>query len=126
MAMTKKERAEMDAAIERAELLAALRWTAPIAPDVAPPRSGADGYTEGYTFNAYSRTVQYEWSSSVSHGTGTAPKEGERYRSGSQGPQWMYSTKAKALSALRHDIETDTARKLLAIDKQLHKDALSL
>jgi len=121
MAMTKKERAEMDAAIERAELLAALRWTAPVQPDVAPPQSGG-GYTEGWVFNAYSSTVQLEWSGSVLHGSGPAPRDGKRASCASQRSQWMYSTKAKALAAMRHEVERESARKLLAIDKRLRDE----
>jgi hypothetical protein len=103
MAMTKKEQAAMQAAIDRAELLAALRWTAPVERDVLPPDSSWRAeYTEGWTFNAYTGIVQQEWRAS-----------------GSQGAQLMYSTQAKALAGLRHEVEREAARKLLAIDRRL-------
>lgn len=117
MAMTKKEQAAMQAAIDRAELLAALRWTGPVAKDVAPPKKG---YSEGWTFNAYSMRVEQGWNDSFAHGSGPAPTDG-RFRSGSQQPQWMFSTEAKALAAMRHEVEIEAAQKLLKIDRLIRK-----
>lgn len=115
MAMTKKEQAAMQAAIDRAELLAALRWTSPVERDVPPP---SDGYSEGWTYNAYSKRVERGWSKCVSHGSGPVPVDG-RYTSASQGAQWMYSTEAKALAAMRHELETMAAKSLLEVDRKL-------
>lgn len=116
MAMTKKEQAEFQAAIDRADTLAALRWTAPVERDVFPPK---DGYTEGWDFNSYTKTAHAGWSSSIHHGTGPAPQDSKRHYTASQNPRRMFSTKAKALAALRHEVEKNTAADLLAIDRQI-------
>ena len=58
------------------------------------------------------------WSGAVSHGTGPAPKAGER-SSGSQQPRRYYSTQALALAAMRHEIEQKAAADLLKIDRQI-------
>ncbi|MFA5897789.1 MAG: hypothetical protein WC829_01620 [Hyphomicrobium sp.] len=117
MAMTKKEKAAMAEAIHRAELLSALRWTAPLAPDIPPPAFGT--YSEGWTFNAFSLRVEKGWSTSTAHGSGPAPKDDRRGVSASQNSRHLYSTQAKALAALRHVVETEAAQKLLGIDRRL-------
>jgi hypothetical protein len=116
MAMTKKERAEFDAAILRAETLAALRWTGPVCKDVEPPNGGC--YADGWDFSSYTAEVWQAWSSSVVHGRGPAPKTG-RHSSASQNGVHLFSTKERALAALRHAIEQEAAAKLLKIDKQI-------
>ena len=113
MAMTKKEQAAMQAAIDRAEALAALRWTAPVAPDVPIPEPGG-AFVTGWTYNEYAREVRPAWSSSVSHGTSTEPG-----RHGTQGPLALYSTRTRALQALRHALELQAAAKLLAVDRAI-------
>lgn len=105
----------MQAAIDRADTLAALRWTAPIQRDVDVPK---DGYSEGWDYNVWKREVFMGWSGTVSHGTGPAPKAGER-RSGIQRPRRYYSTQALALAAMRHEIEQQAAADLLRIDRQI-------
>ena len=122
MAMTKKEKAEMQAAkaemqaaINRAEALAALRWTAPVQPDLDVPENG---YSEGWDYNSYSQCVFTSWSGRISHGTGPAPTEGN-YSSATKGARRLYSTKALALAAMRHDIELKAAADLLKIDRQI-------
>ena len=105
----------MQAAIDRAETLAALRWTNPVQRDVGVPK---DGYSQGWDYNAYTRRVFIGWSGVVSHGTGPAPEAGG-YRSGSQNPRRYYSTQALALAAMRHEIELKTAAELLKIDRQI-------
>ena len=120
--MTKKDQAEMQAAqaamkaaIDRADTLAALRWTAPVRRDVGVPK---DGYSEGWDYNAWTREVFTGWSGTVSHGKGPAPEAGE-HRSGSQQPRRYYSTQALALAAMRHEIEQKAAADLLKIDRQI-------
>jgi hypothetical protein len=114
MAMTKKEQAEMKAAIDRADTLAALRWTAPVRRDVDVPK---DGYSEGWDYNAWTREAFMGWSSTVSHGTGSAPIA--VHKSGSQQPRRYYSTQVRALAAMRHEIEQKAAADLLKIDRQI-------
>ena len=113
--MTKKEQAAMQAAIDRADMLAALRWTAPVQRDVDVPK---DGYSEGWDYNAHSREARPGWSCRVSHGTGPAPEAG-KHRSASQQPRRYYSTQALALAAMRHEIEQKAAADLLKIDRQI-------
>jgi hypothetical protein len=115
MAMNKKEQAAMKAAIDRAEMLAALRWTKPVLPDVNIPETG---YTEGWNYNRYTMRADKAWSSTVSHGTGPLYVEG-RKKIGSQEPQPLYSTEALALAAMRHEIEKKAAALLLTIDRQI-------
>lgn len=115
MAMTKKEQAAMQAAIDRAETLAALRWTNPVQRDVGVPK---DGYSEGWDYNAWTKTVFIGWSSSFLHGPGRAPKAG-KHRNASQQPRRYYSTEALALAAMRHEIELKAAADLLKIDRMI-------
>ena len=115
MAMTKKEQAAMQAAIDRAETLAALRWTGPVERDVCVP---LQGYSEGWDYNAHSMRVWLGWSDRVAHGDGKAPEAG-KYRSGSQGSRRMFSTQAKALAAMRHEIEQKAAADLMRVDRQI-------
>lgn len=116
MAMTKKEQAAMQAAIDRAELLAALRWTSPVNEDVPPPTDG--GYSEGWTFHAHSGIVERKWSGSAFNGRGPAPERGT-HKSGQQGSIWMFSTQEKALSAMRNELEKMAAEELLAVDRRI-------
>lgn len=113
--MTKKEQAAMQAAIDRAETLAALRWTNPVKRDVDVPK---DGYSHGWDYNAWNMNVFIGWSSRVSHGIGAAPDAG-KHKTGSQQPRRYYSTEALALAAMRHEIELKVAADLLKIDRQI-------
>jgi hypothetical protein len=115
MAMTKKEQAAMQAAIDRADTLAALRWTNPVERDVDVPK---DGYSEGWDYNAWNKNVFIGWSSRFSHGTGAAPDAG-KHKTGSQMARRYYSTEALALAAMRHEIELKVAADLLKIDRQI-------
>ena len=115
MAMTKKEQAEMKAAIDRADTLAALRWTNLVPRDVGIPETG---YSQGWDYNASTREVFIGWSSSIYHGTGPAPEPG-KYKRASQEPRRMYSTEALALAAMRHEIEQKAAADLLKIDRRI-------
>jgi len=119
MAMTKKERAEFQAAIDRADTLAALRWTAPVPKDVKPPQRSSE-YVAGWVFNTYSQVVEEAWTTGGSHGSGPIPTvEQRRYSTGSQHSRAMYSTKLLALRALRHSVECKAASDLMKIDRQI-------
>lgn len=113
MAMTKKEKAAMDAAILRAETLAALRWTGPVAFDVPAPVYG-EGYKTGFSIDG-----NPAWSNSVTHGSGQCPKVGDYYRIASQKSSAMFSTRLLALRALRHEEEKMAAAEILKIDIQI-------
>ena len=121
MAISKKERAEFDAALLEARTLAALRWTCPVKPDVPPPRT-IQGYSEGWDFNVHSERVWIGWSTCVSHGNTPAPKDGERHYNGSQNSRAMYSTKALALAALRYEVENLAANRLRDVDDQIRAE----
>ena len=118
MAMTKKEREAVDEAIRRAELLAALRWTTGVDPDVPPPVAYG-GYTEGWDMHSYSQTIERAWSSNVCHGIGPLP---ERNAPAAKNPTYLFSTKKRALMAMRHEIEMRSAELLLKIDKQIQAE----
>jgi hypothetical protein len=113
MAMNKKEQAAMQAAIDRAETLAALRWTEPVERDIGIPEKG---FSEGWDYNTHSQRVWIGWSDRTAHGSGQAPIN-SRIRNGSQGSRKMFSTKAKALAAMRHEVEKNAASELLKIDR---------
>jgi len=117
MAMTKKEREAFDAALKKAEIPGALRWTTPVEKDVPIP---ANGYSQGYA--TYSTSVQESWSGCVSHGSGKAPEHGTRHYSASQGPRNLYSTKLLALRALRHNKELEAAEELWRIDRMIAEE----
>lgn len=118
MAMNKKERAEFDAAIARANMLAALRRTEPVSKDVPPPDCAADrGDTTGWDFNTYTGTVSQYWSTTVSHGSGA-----KRTAYGSQNSKPLFSTRLLALKALRHATEIESATKLARIDEQINQE----
>lgn len=116
MSMTKKEKEEFNAAIRKAKLLAALRWTGNVEPDVKPPSSSDmknGAHTTGYTFNSFSKRISHCWSESVFHGDMPYRKHA------SQGPRWLYSTEALAYAAMRHEIELKAAAELLEIDERI-------
>ena len=113
MAMTKKEKAAFDALLLRAETLAALRWTGPVAFDVPAP-----GYDDGYR-TGFDISGNPAWSNSITHGSGPCPSAGDYYRSASQKPAAMFSTRLLALKALRHETEKRCAADLLKIDRQI-------
>lgn len=111
MAMNKKEQKEL----EDAKIAAALRWTAPVAPDVNPPSPMHPGerLSKGFLFNAHSREVRPSCSSSISHSYGRDDK------TTSQGARALYSTRLLALKALRHECEKQFAEILRIIDKRI-------
>lgn len=117
MAMTKKERAEFDAALEKARILGALRWTEPVKPDLKP----ADGKSiTGWQTGTYGRgSVRQMWSEGWAHGSGA-----KRIANGSasQGGISLHSTQLRALKALRHEVELESAEKLARIDKMIEDE----
>ena len=114
MAITKKERAEFDAAILKASTLAALRWTSPVEPDLMPPTVWKEVVT-GWLYNSYNSCIYQTWSTTINHGSGD-------YSEGAYASQKsvkQYSTRILALKALRYDTELKNARELLRIDKMI-------
>jgi hypothetical protein len=117
MAMNKKEKAEFDAVILKAETLAALRWTEKVEPDLPIPEWNKS--TSGWKFNSYSKSVSKMWSEGGSHGSGDGRRAG--YCASQQGIR-LYSTKALALKAMRYEVELAAARDLLRIDKMIQDE----
>ena len=110
--MNKKERAEYDRVLDECRLLAALRWTAPVAPDVPIP---SEGLSIGYLPIASGSTdarVTEACSSSIYHGH-------SHIKTTTQNPKELYSTRILALRALRHSVERDCAERLARIDRQI-------
>ena len=117
MAMTKKEKAEVDERISRVNTLAALRWTEEVKPDIPKP----DSYSVETTGWSYSTSIFYggdrvetAWSSSGAHGTGSRS-------CGSQGGVGLFSTELLALKALRHSVEKECATRLYRIDRMIEQ-----
>lgn len=125
--MTKKEKAIHDAEIERcnAEIErlktdAALRWTDPVEPDLAVPKTG---FTQGWSINVYTfiqgrhigDCVHEAWSESTRNGWGKRFAEGQ-LQSAAQGGTRLYSTRIRAMKALRHAAEQKTAERLRQLD----------
>ena len=134
MAMTKKELAEWQAKIDalkeqlgQAEAWNAFKRTDPVARDLPPPAPfGGHNYSYGWDYNLHAMTVGYYWSTSTSHGDAVEGCESRPERSsggyGSQGALRLYSTKLKALRALRHAIEKRSAHNLRRIDMCINNE----
>lgn len=118
--VTKKEQAVFDAAIERAETLAALRWTEPVERDVMPPKSLSETlegweFSECRAWDSLSKEAVYPmWTESACHGT----RKPHDYIA-SHGSRQLFSTELLALKALRHAIELKAANTLRQIDARI-------
>jgi hypothetical protein len=117
MAMNKKEREAHEAALNQLRIQGALRFTTKVEFDVPPPLMNSE--TQGWRKNSVSMVVDRGWSESVAHGSGESRKTSH---SGSQGCQWLYSTKLLALKALRNAIEMKAAEQLAAIDLRIEQE----
>jgi hypothetical protein len=123
MAMTKSERTALAHAQLRAERHRALRWSdareIDLLPDVPPPEY--IGYTDGWYCNGPAGKVDRRWSTSSGHGFGPYADYVHSRRSASQGSIALYSTRARALRALRRFVEEDAAQKLAKIDDEINQ-----
>lgn len=129
MAMTKKEQAEFD----KARSYRSLRFSDyPTSTDLDAKSSDA-GLIVGFdinisrvfsmgTISSYSPAVYAAWSERNSHGTGNGSDENRRRSS--QGSVPLYSTKVRALGALRRELEDKFAALLLEIDDAIAEEAL--
>ena len=95
---------------------AALCWTddSDIAPDVPPPKGWRELST-GWVFNVYLRRVDVACSGPASHAVGRTDQ------TTSQRPMHLYSTRERALRALRVALEREFAKELAKIDAQLER-----
>jgi len=117
--VTKAEQAALAqaAAAHEAHIFQALRWTAPIAPDVPPPANGEAGLTTGYAYNSFAAPVVVACSSGHSHAVGSCTK------TTTQGARALYSTRERALGALRAELERDCAKRLAEVDRAIAEAA---
>lgn len=113
MAMTKKERAEFEAALLEARICGALRWTAPVPRDVEIP---VTGIVNGWLFNEHSREVAKSCSSCTAHSFGYWDK------TTTQRPTRLYSTRLLALRGLRHALERQYAEELAKVDSAIAEE----
>jgi hypothetical protein len=113
MSMTKKEKATVEGLL----IEAALRRTSAVEPDVEIPEFG--GLSKGYLPVAetgdYPRVLE-ACSSSVYHGTDSMIK------TTSQGPRRLYSTRLRALRALRFKVEFECAKRLWRVDNAIGEE----
>ena len=114
MAMTKKEKEALDAALTAA----ALRTTADVSADVPPPKSNglAKGWLPVAERSNFPR-VEPACSSSFYHG------KGQQDKTNSQGARSLYSTKILALKALRRAVEKDCAERLRKVDRMIEEES---
>ncbi len=115
MRKTKAAKQAEQEAEERARIRAALHWTddADTTADVPPPE-GWNELTTGYTFNVYSRRVDVACSSPINHAVGRTD------RTTAQRSLALYSTRERALRALRVALEQEFAAELAKIDELIH------
>jgi hypothetical protein len=112
MAMTKKEQAEFEAL--RALCSLHVTETAP-GPDLPPPQFGSQEMTKGWDMYPGS-LVKVGCSTAYSHGSGQTDK------ANSQNPRALYSTRLRALRALRNTVEREVAARLSRIDAEIAKE----
>lgn len=117
--MNKKESAAFEQLQQELRLAKALSWPQPVAPDVAVPNQNEPD-TTGFHFNVFTNRVEPCASSSTHHRWGYS--EMSKVGGNSQQPKALYSTKLRALQALRHEVEKDCAKRLAAIDKQIEEE----
>lgn len=111
--LTKKEIAARAAAEQQARERAALRCA--VAPDVPPPQHGSE-LTTGWLFNTYTRRVDVAYSSAIFHAWGRTD------RTITQGARWLFSTRERALRALRVAMEQEFAAALARVDAQIERE----
>jgi hypothetical protein len=112
--MNKKEQAIVDAAIKRLRIIAALRWSDDVLPDVPIPTDSTLSVGWLPCFNR----VEVACSSAVFHALGRTDK------TNSQQPRKLYSTKLRALRALRYETAMRCAEELERIDTQIEAEAV--
>ena len=120
MAMTKKEKEQVDQLMGELRIMGALRWTFPVRPTVFV---GDDEPVltkkPGYMISLWNREVVRGWTGRVSHGYGDLPDESVRSYTASQGGRKLYATELEALRALRHEVELQSAKNLADVDARI-------
>lgn len=116
MAMTKTEKAAMDALKREVSVARALRWTDEVKRDLMPPKMGGE-VTQGWDIGGAS--VRQAWSSSMYNGSGIYLEGGNGIKS--RDPRSLYSTEELALRALRNTLERKCAEALADIDARIEE-----
>jgi len=109
MSMTKKEQAE----VEKLKVRLALRFTEDVKPDMPAPGYDFRGFSNGWTFNSYSKQVEKSCSSSIFHG------RGQWNKTTSQGAIAQFSMPILAYKAMRREVEERCAHELREIDRSI-------
>jgi hypothetical protein len=118
MAMTKAERAEIDAL----KVKLALRWSGAAPPERMPlPEKG---YVNGWDFNLYRGHAIPCWSERTSHGVDEHRSDDgtQYYMRGNRDGRRLYATKREALIALRLERESECAALLHKIDQLIEAE----
>lgn len=113
--MTKKERQYVSDLQNELLIAKALRFTNPVPPDIEPPDAFGE-LRKGWLFNVYSMVVVKACTSSVFHSYGNDSK------TDAQGSLHLYSTKLRALMALRNSMEKDYATRLARVDRMIEEE----
>lgn len=110
--LMKKSKAGIEAG-HADQIRAALHWSddSDVRPDVPVP--DRNELTTGWTFNAYARRVDVACSSSAFHAVGRTDK------TTTQQPLALYSTRERALRALRVALEREFAEALAKVDAEV-------
>ena len=112
MAMNKKEKDY----VEELEIKLALRFTEPVEKDLFPDEDYKI-IVNGYSYNSYSQRVEKSCSTKMNHSLSGWDK------TTSQNGIKQYSTKIKALKAMRHEMEINFAKALYKIDKLIEAES---
>lgn len=130
MVMNKREKQALADAEQAARVNQALRWSMPahwredyVSADLPPPEGYRGEHTLGWNFNLHRLLQAYggarvddavypAWSSGSTHGTG----HDHPGRNGSQQACTLFTTKVRALRALRCALEQWAAERLHAMD----------
>jgi hypothetical protein len=121
MAISKKEQKRFDDITQELRLLSAFHLTAKAEPpDVPRPKNSSD-FLCGYTINEYTRKVLPSLTKSHYHGT-NFENEGFPNKTTTQGGLDLFSSKLKALRALRNLVERQCCEMLLAVDEKIEKE----
>lgn len=120
MAMTKKEQAEFEELRQQLLLAKALRFTEQVERDLHPPQD--EKIVNGWNYNDYigdffySPRVEKACTASNMHGNGKWNHTNARRA------QFLFSTRLKALRALRCAVEQKVASILAKIDAEIEKE----
>lgn len=127
MTMNKTEQKRLDDAEQAARINRALRWSPEPVPTRDLPPGEMNAPSLGWNVNrhrAYDGAVFKAWSDETRHGEGhptLAQLRGQGF-TGSQRGIALYSTKLRALQALRCEVEMDAAQRLASIDAMIAEE----